>query len=415
MELYNITKKDIYNNLINLNQIVFEMTDACNLRCSYCIYSGIYKGLNNLSNNHLTFNKAKLLLDYLIDIWDRNNRPISSKPIFVGFYGGEPLLNISVVKEIVRYVEENIANKFKVIFSMTSNAILLDKHMDYLAEKDFQLLISLDGDNDCSLFRKTISGKESFPIVYKNVKQLEEKYPSYFKHHVNFNSVYNQKTSFNKLHEFFNTNFKKTPFISQINDTNVADDKIDEFKLMFADKIKDFMEESDRNELDFKLFLSSPRVSLLTKFIFKHTGNIYPTYNDLFVNKKLTKIIPTGTCTPFQKKMFITARGNILQCEKISHKYTLGYISDSEVNLNIDKIASDFNNLVQAFIKQCETCSVNYNCAICILQKYSTVVTKTCDKYYTAQRYSDYINKNLEFLKENPRLLKKILNEVSLH
>lgn len=98
MELYQITSKEIKHNLVNLQQVVFEVTTACNLKCDYCLYSGMYKGFNQLSNDKLSFDKAKKILDYLINLWDENQRFISSKPIFIGFYGGEPLLNMKSFK-----------------------------------------------------------------------------------------------------------------------------------------------------------------------------------------------------------------------------------------------------------------------------------------------------------------------------
>lgn len=38
------TPNDIEQNLINLKQLVFEVTDACNLRCKYCGYADLYEG-----------------------------------------------------------------------------------------------------------------------------------------------------------------------------------------------------------------------------------------------------------------------------------------------------------------------------------------------------------------------------------
>lgn len=60
-----ITPSDVKNNLVSLEQIVFEVTTSCNFRCMYCIYSGIYKGIQKLSNDYLTFENAKCVIDYL--------------------------------------------------------------------------------------------------------------------------------------------------------------------------------------------------------------------------------------------------------------------------------------------------------------------------------------------------------------
>ena len=55
-----ITPSDVKNNLVSLEQIVFEVTTSCNFRCMYCINSGIYKGIQKLSNDYLTFENANV-------------------------------------------------------------------------------------------------------------------------------------------------------------------------------------------------------------------------------------------------------------------------------------------------------------------------------------------------------------------
>lgn len=414
MELYQITPNDIKNNLINLHQIVFEVTNSCNFRCNYCIYSGMYKGFNQLSNHKLSFDKAKAILDYLINLWDENQRFVSSKPIFIGFYGGEPLLNISLIKQIVEYVEKNIMNKQKVIFSMTTNAFFIDKYMDYLVNKDFQLLISLDGNRETNINRKTKTNEESFPIVFDKIIKLKEKYPVYFEKRINFNAVFNQKSSFETLYDFFWTNFKKVPAISQVNNSNIIDTCQEDFNNIYKNKYQSFIHSSNKKEIDEKLFLSSPGVELLTNFLFYHTGNVYSTYNDLFFDIQKAGIIPTGTCVPFQKKLFITVSGKILQCEKISHEYTLGYTTEDSVSLDLEEIANNFNNQIKLFFDQCRRCALSYKCPICILQKYSKINEKevSCKNFYTKKKYDKYVKNNMGYLKENPTLYERILKEV---
>lgn len=415
MDLYKVTSNDIKYNLVNLNQIVFEMTTACNFRCEYCLYSGIYKGFEALSNSFLSFNKAKLILDYLIDLWNSNNRSFCSKPIFIGFYGGEPLLNFTLIKQIVEYVEEHIMNKWNVIFSMTTNAYLLDKYMDYLAEKDFQIMISLDGNQQSNIFRKTKGGEESFQHVFNNILKLKSAYPSYFARRVNFNSVFNKHSSFENLYDFFTSNFNKIPSISQINNSAVKEDSINKFDSMFKNKNKTYFNSPNRKRLDKQLFLSSPGVKLLSEFLFYHTGNVYSTYNELFIDKNKTKLIPTGTCIPFSKKLFMTVNGTILQCEKISHQYALGNVTEDSVILDLENIAKQFNSFVEQFYSQCEKCAVRNKCSVCMLQNFSTKTEKKliCQNFYTKQKYEEYIKKNLTYLKESPELYEDILNNVT--
>ena len=62
----------IRNNLINLKQIVFEVTEKCNLHCKYCGLSDLYQKQAIRRQRDLSFNKAKRIIGYLINIWNDN-------------------------------------------------------------------------------------------------------------------------------------------------------------------------------------------------------------------------------------------------------------------------------------------------------------------------------------------------------
>lgn len=417
MDLYQITENDVKNNLINLNQIVFEVTTSCNLNCDYCIYSGMYEGFEQLTNNYLSFNKSRLVLDYLCNVWKENNRYYSSKPMFIGFYGGEPLLNISLIKQIVNYVETNFDKRQKVIFSMTTNGLLLHSHIDYLVEKNFQLLISLDGNYDMNFHRKTKNMENSFPIVYKNVKNIQEKYPEYFKKHVNFNAVFTQKSTFKLVHNFFIKEFDKIPRIAQVDNSRIRRGQETKFKSIFKNIMDDINADSKKHELNTELFLSSPIVRLVSNFIHNDTGNTYKSYNDLFIDKNKVNIVPTGTCLPFQKKMFLTVNGKILQCEKISQEYELGHVTDEQVFLDYNQIAINFNRLVRTFYEQCTNCYMKHNCSVCLLKDCSLEEQRyhICKSYCTFNKYRKYWEHCLNYLKEDPNLYSRIINEITYY
>lgn len=416
MELYQVSAEDIKNDLINLHQIVFEVTDACNLQCDYCIYSGMYEGFDKRSNTKLPFARAKRILDYLLDLWNRNKDFTSFKPTFVGFYGGEPLLNMPLVKEIIGYIEEKAGDNRKFIYTMTSNALVLDKHMDYLAEKNIVLLISLDGDEEADSYRKTVTQESSFRRVFANIIRLKEKYPDYFERCVNFNSVLTNKTSLDGIYEFFMKHFGKVPNIAQLNNSNVKESSKQRFCSMFQGKNESLLKSPDKKTLDTNLFLSSPGTGRLVNYIFHHSDNVYYTYNDLFVNKDKAKVVPTGTCIPFEKKLFVTVNGKILQCEKISHEYVLGSVTDKTLTLDLQEIADKFNKWIADFANRCAHCYVNKMCPQCVFQIDSMREGKaSCPAYYTQDKYVTYVKENLDYLKENPALYERILKEVALY
>ncbi len=91
------------------------------------------------------------------------------------------------------------------------------------------------------------------------------------------------------------------------------------------------------------IFMDDLETAQLCTFLHWHSGNVFKSYNDLLFGVEKKKWIPTGTCLPFEKKMFVTVNGKILPCERISHDYALGKVTDTGVILDIEQIADTYN------------------------------------------------------------------------
>ena len=175
-----ITSQDIESELVNEDCIVFEVTEACNFKCEYCIFGDLYSNFHHSLNRRMTFETAKAVIDYMVELWTRSYSKAYLPITTFGFYGGEPLLNFELIQRIVEYIKGLNLNR-SIRFNMTSNCYLLDKCMDFLAQNKFDLLISLDGDENGDSYRKLHDGSPSFQKVFKNIKELQRKYPDYFR------------------------------------------------------------------------------------------------------------------------------------------------------------------------------------------------------------------------------------------
>lgn len=71
-----LRRQDIQFQLCNLSQIVFEVTDACNLKCQYCGYGDFYEDYDKRDNQFLPVEKAVRLLDFLKEFWQLRNKNI---------------------------------------------------------------------------------------------------------------------------------------------------------------------------------------------------------------------------------------------------------------------------------------------------------------------------------------------------
>ena len=365
-EYRKISHLDIEYSLANLKQLVFEVTDACNLRCKYCAYADLYEGYDQRENLKLPFQKAKLIIDYLYEYWEKRYCIEVNDPITIGFYGGEPLLNVPFIQQVINYIESlnPIGKKFH--YNMTTNAILLDRYMDFLAENEFRLLISLDGDEKGQSYRVDTKGKNSFDKVLANIQLLRSKYPSYFEHYVMFNSVLHNRNEVESTYRFIKDKFGKEPMISPLNNSGVRKDKLQEFYQAYQNVATSIQKANNCEALKNELFIKSPETGALVNYIYHHTGNVFNDYNDLLLGREGSSFPPSGTCIPFSKKMFITVKGRILQCEKIDHEFALGQITNKKVELNLEQAARQHNKYTFRYMNQCKTCAAKQLCTLTV-------------------------------------------------
>ena len=415
-EFLKATQKDIRYYIRNLRHLVFEVTDRCNLNCKYCAYSELYRGNDTREGSNMSYKRAKMLIDYLHDLWKESKTDGNNYELAIGFYGGEPLMNVPFIKQVIDYLESLELEKIgKIIsFSMTTNAMLLDQYMDYLVEKDFSLLISLDGDEFAQSYRIDHSGKNSFDRVFRNIKLLQEKYPEYFKSKVGFNSVLHNRNEVEGTVQFIRTQFDKIPRIAPLNEVGICEEKKEEFVKMYRNFVESFFHSSNCEVIENEMFLQSPRVAWLSDYIMHQSGNNYQDYNELCVNKD-EKPMATGTCVPFAIKMFVTVTGKILPCERISQQFSLGQVYEDRVELNEQHIADRHNYYVSRYKKQCINCACNRFCMQCVYQIDDICNDNTlCPNFHTKKELKKRKEDTFKFLEEHPHYYRKILEEVKI-
>jgi Arylsulfatase regulator (Fe-S oxidoreductase) len=118
---------NIYKALLNPNQIVFEVTERCNLSCVYCAYGKMYTLGKSRNEYNMKWETAKVVLDHYINIWKKIFPHNLRQKCNIGFYGGEALLGIDLIKKIISYIENNAPKNINITYSMTTNGVLLLK------------------------------------------------------------------------------------------------------------------------------------------------------------------------------------------------------------------------------------------------------------------------------------------------
>lgn len=404
----------IRKRLANTPQITFEVTDACNLNCVYCGYGKLYGNHDDRENKKLDIFKATNFLDYVVNLWDSPLNQSYNKTITLSFYGGEPLLNMPFIQAVVDY-SKNIQSKTRnIIFSMTTNGLLLHKFIDFLVENEFSLLISLDGDVFCNSYRVYKDGQESYKKVVDNIHLIRSKFPDYFVQKVRFNAVLHNRNSLAIITRFFRDKYSKVPSIGALNDVGIRPEMQHEFMKMYHNTFDSLFSAENYGELESELFLSAPTYRSATVYLFQSSENIFNNYNELLFGKSnKTKSYPTGTCIPFNKKVFVTVNGKILPCERIGHQFALGSIDKDKIHLNFDEIAKKFNLYFSKIDRLCAKCHNLHGCFQCIFYIQNLDDGNcVCPSFMNKDAFQEYENQQLSFFARHPEVYSRIMNDV---
>ena len=409
-----VTKEQVYSLLSNVRQVVFEVTDNCNLKCKYCAFGEYYENYDKREKKKLSIVKAKTLLNYLARYWQSPLNTSHHVEITLSFYGGEPLLNIDFIKEIVRYSKklETPHNTFN--FTMTTNALLLDRYMDFLVENNFGLLISLDGNKRHNGYRVLHDGTEAYDRVFQNVDLLRAKYPDFFKMKVNFNTVLHNKNSVAAAAKYFQENFGKIPNLSEISPIGIRHDKHQEFIKIYQNAYENLRLSKDYLSVEKELFTRLPIITTLCNIVHNCSGHCFKDYLDLLDPGRNVKHIPTGTCLPFSKKIFLSVNGKIMPCERIGHQYYYGTADEKKVYLDAEEVARQANEYYDKIRSKCFTCYKANICTMCVfnLEADKGEKIKNCPEYMNYETFSNYLALWMSKLEENPEYYPKIMDEV---
>ncbi len=151
-----------------VKSLCLNVAHDCNLSCAYCFAArGNFGGESKL----MPLDIGKAALDFLVKY--SGNRQHCE----VDFFGGEPLLNISVVKEIVAYGRQlEAAYNKEIQFTITTNAVLLDREVqEFLNQQQISVVLSLDGRPKVhDQMRVFADGSGSYADVLPPVKALAE-------------------------------------------------------------------------------------------------------------------------------------------------------------------------------------------------------------------------------------------------
>ena len=175
VELYNdklLYSNDVYGDFANtavespIKAMCLHIAHDCNLRCKYCFAS---TGDFGTGRKLMPLEVGKAAIDFLLE------KSVGRENLEVDFFGGEPLMNFDVVKEIVKYArskEKEYNKNFR--FTITTNGLLLtDDKIEYINKEMSNVVLSIDGRKEVNdKMRVRVDGSGCYDKIVENYKKL---------------------------------------------------------------------------------------------------------------------------------------------------------------------------------------------------------------------------------------------------
>ena len=326
-----------------LDMFILGITEQCNLRCTYCCYSGEYANNRSHSTHSMTRSDIDEIFNFISGL-------SSKRPFRIAFYGGEPLTHY----DLIQYAIEKASKLWngEVTFSITTNATLLSKdRIDWLIAHHVKLEISIDGTapyhDKC---RVDSAGNGSYSRMYQALSYIFQEYPDYIPNLQLLMTLPTFDVLPSIAEEWNNDALLK--HIAPTHITAVA---------------PNFSKGVSRKEFD---MLKVQYLKLLDLYEQHQDWLVLKTFFDECIaywkDRPIVDAgdsVPMSTCMPRNNKLFIDANKQIAVCEKISDNFRIGTVDEGiDWNEANEQVKMYYNKRVH----RCVHCPAIRMCDLCL-------------------------------------------------
>lgn len=339
----------------HMEQLILQVTQSCNLRCGYCVYSGAYSNRVH-SDLNMDISTAVAAIDFYV-------KSAEEKEVLkIAFYGGEPLLRFDLIKQCVEYVKFKARGKRIDFFITTNGTLLTGEVAAYLEDNNFNVTVSLDGpEEEHNRYRKYSNGKGSFATLRNNLSKIRDHFPTLFQN-LGFNLVINPEHDYRELKDFF----EKDELISSLPLNHSLVEPKDSVKVMEDGYSDEFTLTRLFDYLKLILnMLGELDENYISKFVLGNKQTVYKRYEQIQKQTYMSQLgHHSGPCVPGSRRTFVNAQGYMYPCERVpetSDDMRLGHVGTGfditkiKKMLNIGKLTED----------SCLECWAFHHCNIC--------------------------------------------------
>ena len=343
----------------NVEKITLQITQQCNFRCSYCIYSDINnEAQRSHSGEGMSLETAKRAVDFL---WEHS---VDTEKPNIGFYGGEPLLRFDLLKQIVAYADEKFDGRGHTFSITTNGSLLTDEIADYLVEHGILTMISLDGPKEIHDIsrRFAVDGCGSFDTVRENIERIRARHPAYAAG-ISISMVINPQHDYACINRLFVD-------CETFRDITVSPALIDD---TYSNERTVYTETFARQQ-QYAYFLSYvnhlglasgvPAAPLAQQGVMQMESKA----KRMTPRKALPDTTsPGGPCVPGQLKLFVTVHGVFYPCERVNESSEVMNIGNLDDGFHMERIRN-LLNIGALTSEQCRDCWAFMECRLCAKQ-----------------------------------------------
>lgn len=325
-------------------RLTLEITQQCNMRCAYCIYSGCYGHMRTHSAAHMDWDMVRRCIDFYA------SHNIDCAEADISFYGGEALLEFDLIRAAAAYAR----NKFDgrpLHMSISSNGILLTREVAaWLSENpDVSVTVTLNGPYH-DRYRRLAEGGGSLEPVMDRLRYIRQRYPAVWERQILLICNITSAEEVAGIRRFYLDRVGKVPvLITGIVAAN-GNDRIR--KILSCGKKDD-----ERCRMGLKRLYLEENDPFLHRYFWLGLSEIH----DRRIFAGGADGLP-GSCAPFLSQIFVAADGRFQICEKVCGSLDLGDIAHG---LNMSGVEALYRGMVGLYNKKCRDCWAQRLCTVC--------------------------------------------------
>ena len=337
-----------------VTQITMQITQDCNLRCSYCAYGGGYGNQRTHSKKTMPMDTMKKCVDFIMA------RSKNVDEVVIGFYGGEPLLEIDKMRECISYIKEKYKGRTVRHTITTNGTCFTDDTIKFLVDNNFDIIISFDGPRELHNFNRVYAdGRGSFDDIMDGVNKIKELYPEHYRK-VMFLTTVAPNIDLACVSDFYTAEDilqSNSVTLNQVSPFGANDDMV--YDDMYGMTYKYQMTKLLLSELGMY------KKEKISKLFLAGLATIVRLHSNLSKSVLPEISHPGGPCLPGVMRPFVDVNGNIYPCERVSegtHAVRIGHI---ETGFDLDKIKAVLN-VGRLTETECINCWCFMHCFSCV-------------------------------------------------